>query len=218
MTQPARTIQWPVWIGAALVLVTLAIVFLLVKLNASLARSPAAPVIAHVPEFTLTNHHGHAVTRADLLGRVWVADIIFTRCPGPCAMMTRQMKQLQDMLPAKSRAQLVSLTTDPDFDTPPILKTYAERFGADSARWMFLTGTKREIANLAIDGLKLTAIEKAEDLRENPDDLFIHSTIFVVVDKRGQLRGVFETTGPDVDADQARANIIALVKTLERES
>ena len=67
-----------------------------------------------------------------------------------------------------SQAKLVTLTTDADFDTPPVLKAYAERFGADPQRWMFLTGTKQEIAKLAIDSLKLTAIAKKPEERESP--------------------------------------------------
>ena len=127
-----------------------------------------------------------AVTLADLRGQVWVADIIFTRCAGPCPRMTKQMKSLQAALPADSRAKLVTLTTDPEFDTPEVLKKYAERFNANADRWMFLTGAKKEIAALGIDSLKLTAVEKKPEEREDPDDLFIHSTIFIVVDKQAR--------------------------------
>jgi protein SCO1/2 len=146
-----------------------------------------------------------------------VADIIFTRCPGPCLKMTRQMRELQAALPPKNPAELVSLTTDPDFDTPAVLKTYAQRFNADLNRWQFLTGTKKQIASLAIDSLKLTAIEKKPDERESAADLFVHSTIFVVVDKRGQLRGVFETGGEGIDPAQTQNELLAALRRLERE-
>jgi cytochrome oxidase Cu insertion factor (SCO1/SenC/PrrC family) len=131
--------------------------------------------------------------------------------------MTRQMKELQDGLPPASQAKLVTLTTDPDFDTPTVLRAYAERFRADTNRWMFLTGTKQEIAKLAIDSLKLTAIEKKPEERESPQDLFVHSTIFVVADKQGQLRGVFETTGEGIDPQNVKEQILATVRRLERE-
>jgi protein SCO1 len=217
MNRPARKFQWTIVAGVLLVLATLGIVITLVQINWSIASRPALPKLAEVPEFTLTDQHGRTVSRADLLGHVWVADIIFTRCPGPCATMTRNMRELQDTLPSRSQARLVTLTTDPEFDTPAVMKIYAERFGADHSRWLFLTGSKREIANLAVDGLKLTSIEKEPDQREIPEDLFIHSTIFVVVDKRGHLRGVFETTGPDVNAPRALHDIVSAVKRLERE-
>jgi cytochrome oxidase Cu insertion factor (SCO1/SenC/PrrC family) len=97
------------------------------------------------------------------------------------------------------------------------LKAYAERFQADPQRWTFLTGTKKDIANLAIDSLKLTAIEKKPEERESPQDLFVHSTIFVLADKRAQLRGVFETTGDGIEPENVKAQILAAVKQLERE-
>ena len=174
------------------------------------------PDYGAVPDFNLTNQLDQAVSRQTLLGRVWVADIIFTRCPGPCLRMTRQMKELQDALPAGSACRLVSLTTDPEFDTPTVLKTYGERFGADPDRWTFLTGTKREIGNLASGGLKLSAVERSVSERESPDDLFIHSTVFVVVDGRGRLRGVFQTGGEGVDWASQKEQILKTVRLLER--
>jgi len=207
----------PILIGLALVVLTLLLAFLLVQIKSRSAPSQLLPVYGQIADFSLTNQNGRALSLADLRGQVWVADIIFTRCPGPCLKMTKQMKVLQDGLPPDSQAKLVTLTTDADFDTPPVLKAYAERFAADPQRWMFLTGTKRGIANLAIDSLKLTAIEKKPEERESPQDLFVHSTIFVIADKRGQLRGVFETTGEGIDPENVKAQILAAVRQLERE-
>ena len=217
MNQPARSIGWLVWGGLALVALTLLLTFLLARLTSHTAPDQPLPVYGQIADFSLTNQNGRAVSLADLRAQVWVADIIFTRCPGPCLKMTRQMKELQDALPVESRAQLVTLTTDADFDTPPVLKAYAERFRADTNRWMFLTGTKQEIAKLAIDSLKLTAIEKKPEERESPQDLFVHSTIFVVVDKQARLRGVFETTGEGIDPRSVQTQILAAVSQLERE-
>ncbi len=182
-----RRIQWPIWSGLALLVLTVGGALLLASRELQVSRSKPLPVIGPIADFSLTDQNGHAVSLADLRGRVWVADIIFTRCAGPCPIMTRQMKELQDALPASSQAKLVTLTTDPEFDTPPVMKTYAERFGADSNRWMFLTGTKPEIAKLAVDSLKLSAVAKTPGTRESPQDLFVHSTIFVVVDKEARL-------------------------------
>jgi cytochrome oxidase Cu insertion factor (SCO1/SenC/PrrC family) len=213
----ARGSQWPVWGGLALVVLTLLAALLLAQRKLRTARDQPLPVYGQIADFGLTNQNGHAVSLADLRGQVWVADIIFTRCPGPCLKMTKQMKALQDALPSGSQAKLVTLTTDADFDTPPVLKAYAERFAADPRRWMFLTGTKQEVAKLAIDSLKLTAIEKRPEERESPQDLFVHSTIFVIADKRGQLRGVFETTGEGIDPQNVKAQILGAARQLERE-
>ena len=131
--------------------------------------------------------------------------------------MTRQMRELQAALPVSSQAKLVTLTTDPNFDTPPVLKAYGDRFGVDFNRWMFLTGLPRQIANLATDSLKLTAIEKKPEERESSADLFIHSTIFVAVDKHGRLRGVYETSGERIDPAQVRSELLSAVRRLEHE-
>jgi len=206
-----------IWVGVLLTAMLLVLGALLLALRARQARMPPPPVYGSVAEFTLTNADGRPVTLADLRGRVWVADIIFTRCAGPCPRMTAQMKRVQDALPPNSGARLVTLTTDPEFDSPAVLAAYARKFGADTNRWLFLTGAKAEIAKLAVDSLKLTAIEKKPGERLDPADLFIHSTLFVIVDKQARLRGVFETEGEGIEPGAAQARILATIRRLEKE-
>src|SRR5262249_34680810 len=150
-------------------------------------QKQALPVILQVADFSLTNQNGAVVSLSDLRGKVWIADIIFTRCPGPCLKMTHQMKELQDALPKENPAKLITLTTEPEYDTAAILKQHAEHNGADTKRWTFLTGTKKGIADLAIGSLKLTAVEVKPEERTSPNDLWVHSTIFVILDKHAQL-------------------------------
>jgi protein SCO1/2 len=206
------------WLGLFLTGALLLLAFGLSVLKESFTSAKPLPVYGSVADFSLTNQNGQPCTLGDLRGKVWVADIIFTRCPGPCLKMTRQMRDLQAWLPPRSQARLISLTTDPEFDTPAVLKAYSQRFEADPKRWLFLTGTPKQIASLAIDSLKLTAVEKPPNERESPVDLFVHSTIFVVVDKHAQLRGIFPTTGENIDPASTRGEILATVKQLERES
>ena len=215
--QPSRHTDQLIWLGLGLTLALLLLALLLALLRANLGLGRPLPNYGPVRDFALTNQNGRAVSLADVRGHVWVADIIFTRCPGPCLKMTRQMKELQQALPPRSDARLITLTTDPEFDVPSVLKTYADRFGVDPARWWFLTGTKTEIGRLATDSLKLTALEKSPQERTSPVDLFIHSTILVLVDKQGQLRGVFESTGEGVDPAQVRKQLLAGIRRLERE-
>lgn len=217
MNSPNRTFPWTVAIGSLLLLLTLALVFILANLKSQKPHTSSLLVYNQVSDFTLTNQNGTAVSLKDLRGQVWIGDIIFTRCPGPCLRMTRQMKELETALKSTEGVKLISLTTDPDFDTPPVLKKYADRFEADSNRWEFLTGTKDQIRDVAVASLKLAAIEKKPEDRESENDLFVHSTIFVVVDKRGQLRGVFETGGEDVDWAESKQNILDAVKELRKE-
>lgn len=165
-----------------------------------------------VPEFTLTNQDGRVVTRADLRGKVWVGDIVFTRCAGPCPVMTKKLSDLQPELLRCGNVELLTLTTDPEFDSPKEMQRFGERFNADFAHWLFLTGTKKEIARLAVDGLKLVAIEKTPDQRENPEDLFIHSTRFVIVDKQGVMRASLDSNDP-----QIKGKVLKVVRKLLRE-
>lgn len=218
MNEVPRHTSRVLWIGLGLTATLLVLAFLLATFKMGAAFGKPLPIYGQVADFTLTNQDGRPISLSDLRGKVWVADIIFTRCPGPCLKMTRQMSQLQAALPASSRAELVSLTTDPEFDSPPVLKTYARRFGADFNRWVFLTGTPKQIASLAIDSLKLTALEKKPEERQSPVDLFVHSTILVVIDKHSRLRGIFETTGENVDPAQTRRQVLSAVRRLERES
>ncbi len=211
-----RRVDRLVWIGVGL---ALPLVLLLLMLMALRLHGPShpLPVYAQVADFNLTNQFGEPVSLESLRGHPWVADIIFTRCAGPCLKMTRQMQELQQAFTESSSVRLVSLTTDPEFDTPPVLKNYGERFGADSNRWVFLTGTKTQIASLAIDSLKLTAIEKPAAERISANDLFVHSTIFVLIDQHGRLRGIYETTGEMVEPGKVKTRILADVRRLERE-
>src|SRR5690242_18320231 len=145
--KPPRT-ERLVWIGLALTIALLLLASLLAMLKLRAGFGKPLPVYAQIADFALTNQNGRTVSLADLRGHIWVADIIFTRCAGPCLKMSRQMKDLQEALPATSQVRLVSLTTDPTYDSPKVLKTYAGRFGADPSRWMLLTGTPEQIANL----------------------------------------------------------------------
>ena len=197
----------------ALVIAAIAGVFAISKFNAA----PPLPVISQIPDFILTNQNDRAVALADLRGQVWIGDIIFTRCGGPCPEITRKMSELQAALPAKRQNKFVTLTTDPGFDSPAVLKKYGEKFGADFNRWTFLTGDKKEIYKLGVEGLKLSSVEIDPKDRKAVDDLFIHATYFVLVDRQGRSRAVFETVGEDVDWNKIKPQIISAVKNLARE-
>lgn len=155
------------------------------------------PTYGLVQPFALTNQVGKQITLENLKGNVWVADVIFTLCAGPCPKMTDEMSKLQKAFSPAEALRFVTLTTHPENDTPTVLKGYGEKFGAESERWWFLTGAKKELlANVAIGSLKLSALEKDKDLQENENDLFVHSTVFVLVDKAGKIRGFYESLEP----------------------
>ena len=177
----------------------------------STGRRSKLPVLGSVKPFTLTNQLGEVTTLQNLKGKVWVADIIFVVCPGPCPKMTEEMSKLQTAFDAKEPVRFVTLTTFPEHDTPEVLKTYSEKFSADPARWYFLTGSKQELlANLAIKSLMLSTVEKEKELQQSENDRFIHTTKFVLVDKTGKIRGYYDSLEPPFQ-ETIRADIKSLL-------
>lgn len=149
------------------------------------SRSTDIPSYYPLPEFSLTDQAGKSVTLHDLAGRVWVADFIFTSCGGTCPLITANMRKLQDVLPPEIR--LVSITVDPARDTPEILAAYAGEHGAAGDRWLFLTGDKQALYDLCVKGFKLPLDTEGGTAAEP----IVHSTRFVLVDKRGEIRGYY---------------------------
>lgn len=203
MNQPSRKIELAVWGGLCLIVLAIFGAYVVDRLK------PQLPVYASLADFTLTNQDGRTVTLDDLRGQIWVADAIFTRCPGQCLIMSSHMKQLQAALPASLPIQLVSFTTDPAFDQPAVLKKYGERFGAEDNRWSFLTGSKRELHRVEVDGLRLSVVDKPVADQASPNDLFIHSEKFILLDKQGRVRGYF-----DGETDDAVAQVAAAARAL----
>jgi protein SCO1 len=120
------------------------------------------PIYGSVPDFTLTDQRGRSVRRADLAGKIWVASFIFTSCPDECPVMTAEMAQLQADLARVPDLRLVSISVDPEHDTPAALSQYADRFNADPERWLFLTGDKRLIYRLIREGFRLGIVDPEE--------------------------------------------------------
>jgi protein SCO1/2 len=156
-----------------------------VRSRTSVAEDPGS---GQVPAFTLTESRGRDVGLQDLLGKVWIADFIFTSCAGSCPMMTAQMRKLQDALPRE--IGLVSFSVDPNRDTPDVLARYAAQYQADPQRWMFLTGDRTTLYNISIKGFKL-AVDDSQGTAQEP---ITHSSRFVLVDKRARIRAYYSGT------------------------
>ena len=203
---------------SGLVLVLLFVGYGLFLINRSGSGGSGAPSTVPLPglrtisSMDLVDQEGEPVNLQTFRGQPWFANIIFTRCPGPCARMTQKMRQLQEALPAEaSEVQLVSLTTDPDFDTPEVLSQYARKFQADTRSWKFLTGTKEEIVRVSTQEWLLVMLEKGEAERESPNDIFLHSTLTVLMDRLGRIRGTYEIL-EEGQLDEALADLQRLLQ------
>jgi protein SCO1/2 len=163
-------------------------------------------VLGSVPAFSLTERSGRTLRRADLDGRPWVADFIFTRCGGICPLMTSRMKALRADVPGVT---LVSFSVDPEHDTPEVLRDYAARHGIDD-RWLLITGDQASLYQLARDGFKLAAAAvPPEEQVQGGDGPFLHSSRFVLVDARSRIRGYYDSNEPEALA-RLRHDVAAL--------
>ena len=144
-----------------------------------------------VPDFTLTERNGDTVTLAQLRGRIWVADFIYTSCTDTCPLQTQLMARLQGEYAGKPNLQLVSVTVDPERDTPQALSIYAAKHSADAKRWFFLTGQRERIISLIQDGFHLS-VAALPGVSE-PSGMIAHSPRFVLIDRDGQIRGYYDS-------------------------
>ncbi len=172
-------------------LLTAGILFWLRQLQVNTLSNRPLPSYGTVPSFELTNQDAEPFGSQQLSGKIWIADFIFTSCPGPCPIISTRMSELQKPL-VKSGVHLVSFTVDPEKDTPEVLRVYADKLRKEPLRWDFVTGPSATITSLSCDGFKLALSEG-----EQPESGPIHSTRFVLVDRRGTIRGYYDALAPD---------------------
>jgi len=147
--------------------------------------------LGRVPEFTLLERSGEPFGSADLQGRIWIANFIFTSCSGICPIMTGHMSELQKKLlkAGLSTVKLVSFSVDPEVDTPEVLSRFAQKYGAQPGMWYFLTGRNDLIQELASQGFMLSASGGVY-----PPEPIIHSNQFVLVDAARRIRKYYVGT------------------------
>ncbi len=172
---------------------TLALLIIVGVTRLQASRAPAAEsgtgtgtpeIYGEIPDFAFTERSGRPVARADLRGKVVLADFIFTSCAGPCPRMTARMAEVARKFKDEQDLRLLSFTLDPERDTPERLSKYADGAGASKDAWLFATGPRADIVKLARDGFKLGA--ESADGGE-----IIHSERFVLVDRAGRIRGYY---------------------------
>ena len=165
-------------------------------------RQSGLQVYYDVPEFQLTSQDGQPFDSKVLRGKIWVADFIYTTCPGPCPRMTSQMHEIQNAIQKMPDVKLVSFTVDPARDTPAVLAAYAKVHGASAEHWYFLTGPQATLQELDRDTFKLG----------NVDATLQHSTRFVLVDRQSRIRGYYDTS-----ESKAISKVIGDIYELARE-
>jgi protein SCO1/2 len=162
----------------------------------------APPILSELHDFSLTNQLGNPVNRASLRGRISVVNVVFSRCPTQCRRLSAQMQRIQSRIP--SGVRLLTLTADPEHDTPEVLKRYGLEYQVSSDKWWMLTGRKSEVYRVAVADLKFAVVESGEP-SPKIEDLFIHSADFGVLDSEGRLRFVVHSEDSDAEDQVLRS-------------
>ncbi len=136
-----------------------------------------------VPDFALINQDSMLITNADYKGKVYVAEFFFTSCPSICPIMNRNLVALQEEFREFEDFGVASFTINPEYDTPAVLKEYAENYGIEDMDWHLLTGNRDSIYRLANEGFNIFAAE-APDVPGG----FEHSGLFALIDRDGYIR------------------------------
>jgi protein SCO1 len=164
-------------------------IFVFSFLVSAACRPPAPPLpdYGKVPHFEGVDSQSRPFTSDSLAGEVWIADFIYTNCPAECPRMTSQMRKVATQLQDRSDVRFLSISVDPDRDAPPVLQAFAQKFGAPTSQWQFLSVAPATVHELAYNTFHVgDLIGKME-----------HSTKFILVDKKGKIRGYYSTFEPD---------------------
>jgi len=175
------------YIGFFLVLI-LGFYFVLTALVPELGKKRIPP-ISYVRPFSFYNQDGKQVTEKDVAGKVYVAEYFFTTCKNVCPIMNNYMKEVYGELKSDPDFLILSHTCDPDTDSIPQLKKYADSLGVDTRRWIFLTGRKDSLYNMARVSY---TIDDPNDNLVNLEDDFMHSQLWALVDRKGNVRKIYD--------------------------
>lgn len=166
---------------------------------------PPLPILKKVPNFNLVNDFKKPVTGESLLGKIYIANFIFTSCPSSCLRLSAEMEKIQKRVRGLGQnVALVSFSVDPEMDTPDVLYKYARKKNANPFVWMFLTGDKEEMKKIVIDGFSVPMGEKeAVDALVGNETVTMfdiaHTEKFVLVDHNGDVRGYYDSTTDDIN-------------------
>ena len=183
--------------------------FIIVFLLAGCSRPPVNDY-GPVPDFTLTERSGKSVSRADLQGKVWVAACVFTRCTGSCPVISGVMASLHHELKDQKNLVFVSVSVDPEHDTPEVLAAYAKSFAADPERWLYLTGPKDDVYHLIRQGF-LLGVEPTQGTARQPGNEVEHSPRLTLVDRQGRKRGFYDARD-GAKIEELKKQIAVLIK------
>ena len=150
---------------------------------------PKMPVLSYLQPFAFTNQEGKVITNKDVEGRVFVAEYFFTTCKGICPKMNRNLRIVYEAFKEEPAFLILSHTVDPETDSVARMKHYADSLGVDPAKWWFLTGRKDSLYSVARGSYLL---DDPKNNSRSIDAQFIHTQFFALVDRKGQVRKIYD--------------------------
>jgi protein SCO1/2/putative membrane protein len=173
--------------------------------------------IGEVSDFTLIERSGREVSKSDLNGKIWVACFFFTHCATVCPQVTQTMHHIQEQVRKVGYPDvvLVSITVDPDRDTPAVLQTYAMGHGADPGRWLFLTGKQDDVYRLIREGFRVSVAQNTGKDRY-PGNEVSHSTRLMLVDQAGKIRGLYDGRTEEAETHEPIDDVPRLMHDIAR--
>lgn len=165
-----------------------------------------------VPDFSLIERSESRISLAQLKGKVWIANFIYTSCQDTCPLQSAEMEKMQEELQHRTNLRFVSISVDPERDDPKALSRYADRFKADPNFWLFLTGERNQIYHLAQEGFRLSAVP-APDSAVQHGPVILHSSRFVLVDGQARIRGYYDSQDAEALQRLRRDVKMLLMKT-----
>ena len=167
------------------------------------------PTLSYVKPFHFTNQDGQTVTDSNLLNKVTVVEYFFTTCKGICPKLNTNMKDVYMMYKEEADFQILSHTCNPETDSVPVLKHYADSLKVDTKKWIFVTGRKDSLYQMARGSYLL---DDPKNNVEKIEDQFIHTQFFALVDRNGKIRGKIYDGLKTVEVQHLKTDIGRLLK------
>ncbi len=167
------------------------------------------PVLSYVQPFSFTNQDGAAVTDKNLLNKITVVEYFFTTCKGICPKLNTNMKQVYEIYKNEPDFQILSHTCNPDTDSVSVLKHYSDSLQVNTQKWIFLTGRKDSLYQMARGSYLL---DDPKNNVEKIEDQFIHTQFFALVDRQGKVRGKIYDGLKVLEVEQLKQDISKLLK------
>ena len=160
-----------------------------------------------VGDFKFINQYGETISNATVKNKIYIADFFFATCQSICPEMSKNLTQVQKEFEKDDSLLILSHSVNPIHDTVEVLRNYAETYGAKKNKWHFLTGSKKQIYNLAKESYLVNALED-----DGSEEGFLHSELFLLVDSKGRIRGMYDGTDK-----AAITKLISDIKLLKKE-